>query len=164
MRQTRTVFLASAIAALAVLCGGKLAYASQDGSIPVAAVSVDRSKSIGSLLVTVSEVSSADAAMDLYIGQLDRIAGALEQVKDDASADVAAASIDETVQEMEGLSAEMKGRITSDEWLAAITQRQQELTQVQSRISMAMMQIVQRDPALMQRMNESMSGLPTIGN
>ena len=164
MRQARTVFLASAVATLAILCGGSLSYGAQDGGIPGATAGADRSNPIGSLVVTISDVSSADAAMDLYIGQLDRIAGALEQVKDDASANLAAASIDETVQEMEGLSAEIKGKITSDEWLAAITQRQQELTQVQSRISMAMMQIVQKDPALMQRMNESMSGLPTIGN
>ncbi|GAB5471083.1 MAG: hypothetical protein Kilf2KO_41130 [Rhodospirillales bacterium] len=116
------------------------------------------------LLILVSDVSSAGEAVDLYISQLDRIAGALEQVKDQASADVAAASIDETVQEMDRLSGEMEGKITPDQWLSAMTQRQQEMTQIQTRISSAMMQIVQKNPALIQRMNASMQGIPTLGN
>lgn len=170
MRQFGAIFFAGAFAALATLGGGaNLAYSSQSGALLDAEGlrAMDAAATRGherSLLLFVSEVSSADEAVDLYIGQLDRIAGALEQVKDEASADQAAASIDETVQEMDSLSNEMEGKITSNEWLAAITQRQQEMTQVQTRISSAMMQIVQTNPALIQRMNESIKDIPTVGN
>lgn len=167
MRLSRFGSVVGGLAAMAVaLAGGvNMAHSAQGLAAQETVKAATGHDGQASGVILVGDVSTAGEAADIYILQINRIAEAMEGVTDEASADVAAVSIAETVQEMESLSDELEGQITPNQWLSAITERQQQFTQAQSRIGMAMTQIAQNNPALLQRMNQAMSAIPTtIGN
>tara|TARA_R110002096_G_scaffold250592_3_gene443055 strand:+ start:216 stop:665 length:450 start_codon:yes stop_codon:yes gene_type:complete len=145
------LFRAARLAAI-FMVAGLLGLGGYGGSHAMAQSAADAAK-----------VTTAAEAMDLYLTLMDRIAGALESVKDDASADAAAQTISETSQVMNVLGDKAKNQITPQDWVAATTPRQQEFAQVQTRMSMALMQLAQTNPALMQRLGNTMQDLPTVG-
>ncbi len=109
-----------------------------------------------------ANVSNAKQAVDYYLAQVERIAKAMGQVTDEASADAATVTLDAAIQDINALLDSAEGRISEDDWAAEILGRQEELVQVQMQMSTAMMGIAQTNPALMQRIAEKLKDVPSL--
>ena len=110
-----------------------------------------------------ASVSSAPEAMDLYVVLMKKIASAVDNVKDEATADAAARTINETSQTMEILANRAKNQITPHEWMAVTAARQQEFVEIQNRMSNAFMRLAQTNPSLLERISDAMQDLPSVG-
>lgn len=111
---------------------------------------------------TGDEITAKSSNSDIgeaYVNELTRIAGALETVDDEASAEAAAKKIKVAVDGLNAMQDKLEGKIQGPQALQIFGGRYQELIQVQQRIAMSMMDIQQNNPDLMETISEEMDKL-----
>ena len=147
---SKTVLAAIAAGALALTgCGG-----GKDGSD-------------GDAKETKSDVtakSPANKIADAYIGEMTKIADALETVNDEESARAAASVIQKAGLKLEAMQDELEGEMSDRKWATIVMSRQQEWAQLQTRLGMSMGRIGMTQPELMQIISEEMDKLPQSDN
>lgn len=137
MERSRPVFVALCGLALAA-CGG----ADEAGD---AAAPADR-----------SDTAAGGSVADIYITNLESIAGALESVEDNASAEAAARTIEQASAEIEAITQDLEGPQAAMLFLS----RQTDFVAAQQRISTAIGDLYVENPELGERLSTALDKVP----
>ncbi len=100
-----------------------------------------------------------DKVVDVYVGQMDHIADALEGVKDEKSAKKAAQAITNAAKELNALSDTVESMSDMEKGLM-FASRSQEFISVQTRLATSMQKIAAENPEYMQMIQEEMKKMP----
>jgi len=110
--------------------------------------------------IEITAKSSTDKIADAYIGEMTKIADALETVADEESARAAASVIQSATAKLDAMSDELEGELDDRNWASVAMSRQKEWAQLQTRLAMSMGRIGMTEPQLMQIISEEMDKLP----
>ena len=92
-----------------------------------------------------------------YLGNMDKLADALDNVTDEASAAKAAEAIQTLGDEMDAMKAEYGDDFGEKQMAMIVMTRQQEFMAVSQRVTGNMMRIAQTNPALLQSISKEMN-------
>lgn len=111
----------------------------------------------------VSASSSPKKIADTYISEMDNIADALESMIESDDPEAAAKVIQDATTTLNALSDSMEGELSGMKAMQIYGARSEDFMRVQQRIAMSMASLAQKDPMMLQRIQEEMNKLP-IGN
>jgi len=121
----------------------------------------NRAGEAASAAAEITENSPADAVADAYVSEMGKVAAALEQVAaDEMSADAAASAIRSAAEALDQMSDVVEADGDEAQWLLMALTRRQDFIEVQSRMGVAMAQLSQKDPELLEEVMRAMAELP----